>query len=89
MKRHVADKILVEEARKRITAKDSTLGERAAVWAAIKAETKIDMDMKTKKKKLTNITGDKSQWYLTYSTAIGNLQPVDQRRGRSRKSHKR
>jgi len=38
--------------RKRITAKDSTLGERAAVtviWAAIKAKTKIGM--KTKKKK--------------------------------------
>ena len=89
MKRHVADKILVEEARKRITAKDSTLGERAAVWAVIKAKTKIDMGMKTKKKKLMNITGDKLRWYLTYSIAIGNLRPVDQRRGRSRKSHKR
>jgi len=34
MKRHVADKILAEEARKWITAKDSTLEERAAATAA-------------------------------------------------------
>ncbi|KAG5328141.1 SETMR methyltransferase, partial [Acromyrmex charruanus] len=55
-KRHVADKILAEEARKRITAKDSTLGERAAVtavWAVMKAKTKIGMDLKMKKKKPT------------------------------------
>ncbi|KYN05740.1 hypothetical protein ALC62_03326 [Cyphomyrmex costatus] len=55
-KRHVADNILAEEARKRITAKDSTLGERAAataVWAAMKAKTKIGMGLKTKKKKST------------------------------------
>ena len=32
-KRHVDDKILAEEAQKRITAKDSTLGERAAATA--------------------------------------------------------
>ncbi|KYQ52679.1 hypothetical protein ALC60_08211 [Trachymyrmex zeteki] len=52
-KRHVADKILAEEARKRITAKDSTFGERAAataVWVAMKAKTKIGMGLKTKKK---------------------------------------
>ena len=52
----MTDKILVKEAQKRITAKDSILGERAAataVWAAMKAKTKIGMGMKTKKRKLT------------------------------------
>ncbi|EFN81559.1 hypothetical protein EAI_03639, partial [Harpegnathos saltator] len=41
--RHTADEILAVKARKRITSKDSTLGERAAaaaVWAAMKAKTK-------------------------------------------------
>jgi len=49
--RHVADRILAEKARRRIIARDSTLGERAAataVWAAMKAKTKIGMGMKTK-----------------------------------------
>jgi len=49
--RHVADRILAEKARRRIVARDSTLGERAAataVWAAMKAKTKIGMGMKTK-----------------------------------------
>jgi len=51
--RHVADKILADKARKRIIARNSTLGERAAaaaVWAAMKAKTKIGMGMKTKAK---------------------------------------
>ena len=51
--RHVADDILATKARKRITARDSTLGERAAaaaVWAAMKTKTKIGMGLKTKKK---------------------------------------
>jgi len=56
--RHVADKILAEKARKRIIARNSTLGERAAataVWAARKAKTKIciGMKMKVKTKKKT------------------------------------
>ena len=54
--RHVADNILAAKARKRITARDSTLGERAAataVWAAMKAKTKLGMGLKTKKKKTT------------------------------------
>ncbi|EFN81792.1 hypothetical protein EAI_09454, partial [Harpegnathos saltator] len=41
--RHAADEILAAKTRKRITSKDSTLGERAAaaaVWAAMKAKTK-------------------------------------------------
>jgi len=52
--RHVADNILATKARKRIATRDSTLGERiaaAAVWAAMKAKTKIGMGLKTKKKK--------------------------------------
>jgi len=54
--RHVADIILAEKARKRIVARDSSLGERAAaaaVWAAMKAKTKIGMGMKMKTKKRT------------------------------------
>jgi hypothetical protein len=50
----VADNILAAKARKRIIASNSTLGERAAaaaVWAAMKAKTKIGMGLKTKKKK--------------------------------------
>jgi len=53
-KRHVADNILAVSARKRITARDSTLGERAAaaaVWAAMKAKTKMGMGLKTKTRK--------------------------------------
>ena len=54
-KRHIADKILVEEARKLITAKDSTLRERESSCynysAAMKAKTKIGMGLKMKKKK--------------------------------------
>jgi len=49
----VTDKILAEKARKCIIARNLTLGERAAaaaVWAAIKAKTKIGMGMKTKVK---------------------------------------
>jgi hypothetical protein len=52
--RHVADGILAAKARKRITATDSTLKERAAataVWAAMKAKTKLGMGLKTTRKK--------------------------------------
>ena len=54
--RHAADKVLAKEARKRVTARDSALSERAAaaaVWAAMKAKTKIGMGMKSKKKMTT------------------------------------
>jgi len=56
--RHVADRILGVQARKRITAKDSTLGEKiaaTAVWTAMKAKTKIGMGMKTKTKTKTKM----------------------------------
>jgi len=54
----VVDNILTTKARKRIAARDLTLGERtaaAAVWAAMKAKTKIGMGLKTKKKKVKRI----------------------------------
>ena len=54
--RHAADNILAEKARKRITASDSALGERAAaaaVWAAMKTNNKFGMGMKPKKKTTT------------------------------------
>jgi len=53
VERQMADKILAEKARKRIIARNSTLGERAAaaaVWAAMKVKTKIGMGTKTKMK---------------------------------------
>jgi len=52
-KRHVADNILAAKAWKRVIARDSILGERAAaaVWATMKTKTKLDMDLKTKMKK--------------------------------------
>ena len=55
MKQHVADKILAEEARKRIIAKafDSWRESCYHSCLAIKIETKIDMGLKTKKKKPT------------------------------------
>jgi len=58
--RHAADDILAVSARKRITARDSTLRERAAaaaVWAAMRTKTKMGMGLKTKtrKKKKTTI----------------------------------
>ena len=51
--RHVADNILAAKARERITAINSTLGEKAAataVWAAMKAKTKFGMGLKKKKR---------------------------------------
>ncbi|KYN39703.1 hypothetical protein ALC56_05906 [Trachymyrmex septentrionalis] len=56
--RHIADRVLAERARERITASDSTFGEKAAataVWAAMKVKTKLGMGKrrkKTKRKKL-------------------------------------
>ena len=56
--RHVADRVLADRAWERIAAKDSTLGEKAAataVWAAMKAKTKLGMGMtkrRTKRKRV-------------------------------------
>src|SRR5215469_12026503 len=44
VERHTADKTLPDKARNRITASDSTFGERAAataLWAAMKTKTKL------------------------------------------------
>jgi len=60
--RHVADRILAEKARRRIVARDSTLGERAAataIWAAMKAKTNIGMGMKTKTRTKKNTKAKK------------------------------
>ncbi|KYN28707.1 hypothetical protein ALC57_01873 [Trachymyrmex cornetzi] len=54
VERQVADNILAEKARKRITASDSTLRERAAataIWAAMNAKTKIDMGLKQRRRR--------------------------------------
>jgi len=51
--RHAADRILADRARERITARDSTLGERAAasaIWAAMRAKTKLGMGLKKRRK---------------------------------------
>ena len=50
--RHAADRILADRARERITARDSTFGERAAataIWAAMRAKTKLGMGMKRRR----------------------------------------
>ena len=56
--RHAADKILASKARERITAKDSSLGERAAattVWAAINVKRKVGIGVKKKTSKKKRI----------------------------------
>jgi len=53
VERHTADRTLADKARNRITASDSTFGERAAataLWAAMKTKTKLGMGMKMKQK---------------------------------------
>lgn len=61
--RHIADRVLAERARERVTANDSTFGEKAAaatVWAVMKAKTKLGMGMKrrrkTKRKRILPVT---------------------------------
>ncbi|KYN27425.1 hypothetical protein ALC57_03189, partial [Trachymyrmex cornetzi] len=47
--RHIADRVLAERARERITTSDSMFGEKAAataVWAAMKAKTKISIKLR-------------------------------------------
>lgn len=58
--RHVADRLLAERARERITARDSTFGERAAattVWAAMKTKTKLGMGMRRGGKRVRRTRG--------------------------------
>ncbi|KYN09773.1 hypothetical protein ALC57_18107 [Trachymyrmex cornetzi] len=57
--RHIADRILTEKARQRITASDSTLGEKTAataIWVAMKTKTKLGMGMRKRKKIKRNRT---------------------------------
>ncbi|KYN03347.1 hypothetical protein ALC62_05812 [Cyphomyrmex costatus] len=51
--RHSADRVLADKAKQRITASDSTFGEKAAataVWAAMKTKTKLGMGVRKRKK---------------------------------------
>jgi len=83
----VADNILVTKARKRIAARDSTLGERivaAVVWAAMKIKTKIGMGLKTKKKKKANTSGNETRWYPTNPTVVGDSRFIGRRSGENR-----
>jgi len=77
--RHAADRILGAEARKRIIAKDSTLGEKVAataVWAAMKAKTKIGMGMKTKMKTKKKKTTKKRVLPTTKRSGILPVLPI-------------
>ena len=51
--RYAADKVLADKALGCVTARDSTLSERAAVWAVMKAKIKISMKKKTTTRKKT------------------------------------
>jgi len=72
-------------ARKRITAKDSTLGEKVAaiaVWTAMKAKTKIGMGMKTKmktkKRRRKNEYFRRETWrYIANFTDVGCARIFD------------
>jgi len=72
--RHTADKVLADKALGRVTARDSALSERAAaaaVWAAMKAKTKIGMGMKSKKK--TTRKKATKKWILPTTKRGGEL----------------
>jgi len=91
MKRHVADKIFVEEETDYRERFDSER-ERAAtaVWGyESQNENWYELENEEiKADEKMNITGDKKRWYLIYFTAVGSLRLIDQRRGKSRKSCK-
>jgi len=74
----VADKILAEKARKDIIARNLTLGERAAaaaVWAAMKAKTKIGYETKKKtaKKRVLPTAKRGGMSILPMLDALGSL----------------
>ncbi|KYN21654.1 hypothetical protein ALC57_05972, partial [Trachymyrmex cornetzi] len=75
--RHIADRVLAERARERITASDSTFGEKAvatAVWAAMKAKTKLGMGMKRRKRTKRKTTSGNETW--RYPTDFTNVRCV-------------
>jgi len=90
--RHVIDKILAEKARKCIIARNSTLGERtaaAAVWAAMKAKTKIGMGMKKKTAKKTakkRVFPTAKWWYIAN---VGRARIINRCSGRRGKGGQR
>jgi len=67
-----ANNILAVKARKRITARDSTLGERAAaaaVWAS-KAKTKIGFENEKEENEQANTSGSKTQRHSANSVVV-------------------
>ncbi|KAG5312790.1 MMP13 Collagenase, partial [Acromyrmex insinuator] len=65
--RYIADRVLAERACERITANDSTFDEKAAataVWAAMKAKTKLGMGMKT-------TSGNENEGFLPILPMLG------------------
>ncbi|KYQ47516.1 hypothetical protein ALC60_13457, partial [Trachymyrmex zeteki] len=80
----LCDKLLAEEAWKRTVARDSTFGERTAataVWAAMKAKTKLGMGPKTRKRKSKRILPIAKRGGLPYSSAAGRSRVVGRRSG--------
>ena len=72
--RHATDKVLAEDARKRVTVRDSALSERAAaaaVWVAMKA--KIGMGMKSKKKTTMRKKQRKSGYFQRQNEVVHYL----------------
>lgn len=82
--RHAADRALAEEARQRIVARDSSLRERAAaaaVWAAMKAKTRLGMGLKRgarkrKKTTATTTTTRKRRRRLLPAAKRGGILPI-------------
>jgi len=73
--RHMADNILATKARKRIAMRDSTIGERAAaaaVWAVMKAKTKIGFENEKEEESKANTSDSKTRWYSTNPTVVGD-----------------
>jgi len=78
--RHAADKVLADKALGRVIARDSTLSERAAVWAVMKAKIKISMKKKmttrkktTKKRVLLTAKRSGALPFLSMLDALGSL----------------
>jgi len=77
--RHVADRILAEKARRRIVARDSSLGERAAaaaVWAAMKGKKdqhgrENENEDKEKDNKKTSTSDSETRWYIANFIDVG------------------
>jgi len=93
--RHVAEKIFAEKAQKRIIARNSTLGERAAaatVWAAMKAKTKIGMgtnEDEEKDSEKTSTSDNETRWYIANFANVGHARIINRWSGRCGKGGQR